>query len=158
METNKDLLLCENKYFIEKNKLENIVDFNKKIEPNKSKDLKLKTEMIYNPNGEIKLLLLIVNYNLDLYVLVLNQVKSFLQQIKVNNPKCVNIEENEDDEDDEDEDEIVKQTNDDNRILNAHKKIQLNLLLYEQDSSSCSEDDEEDFDDVIIDKVNSSVQ
>ncbi|KAJ6222345.1 hypothetical protein RDWZM_000890 [Blomia tropicalis] len=139
METNKDLLLCENKYFIEKNKLENIVDFNKKIEPNKSKDLKLKTEMIYNPN-------------------VLNQVKSFLQQIKVNNPKCVNIEENEDDEDDEDEDEIVKQTNDDNRILNAHKKIQLNLLLYEQDSSSCSEDDEEDFDDVIIDKVNSSVQ
>lgn len=45
---NKDLLLLENKYFLEKNRLENIVNFNKKEKQN----IKFETEKI-SSNGYI---------------------------------------------------------------------------------------------------------
>lgn len=56
MEVNKDLLLCENKYFLEKNKLENVLDFSKE-QQNKPKQLK--TEKI-SSNG---IYLFILFYN-----------------------------------------------------------------------------------------------
>lgn len=40
---NQDLLLCENKYFLEKNKLENILNFHKKDDKQKQSTLKTQT-------------------------------------------------------------------------------------------------------------------
>ena len=51
MQTNKDLLLCENKYYLEKSKLENILDFNK--EQDQIKPKQLKTEKI-SSNGTLR--------------------------------------------------------------------------------------------------------
>lgn len=52
MESNKDLLLCENKFFVEENKFENCLNFSKKDNKlTKTKDNVLKTEKLTS-NGE----------------------------------------------------------------------------------------------------------
>lgn len=50
MQVNKDLLLCENKYFVEKSKLQNVLDFSN--EP-QNKPKQLKTEKV-SSNGMSK--------------------------------------------------------------------------------------------------------
>ena len=71
---------------------------------------------------------------------MLSQVRCFLDKIKTDNPTCVNIEQN-DDDDEENEDQ--KEEFD---VSDGKKKIQLDLLLFEQNDNedSSSEEDSED--------------
>lgn len=49
MDSNQDLLLCENKYYLEKNKLENVLNFKNKDK--KSDGQTLKTETVPTSDG-----------------------------------------------------------------------------------------------------------
>ncbi|XP_027198649.1 uncharacterized protein LOC113792891 [Dermatophagoides pteronyssinus] len=126
--SNKDLLLCENQFFLAKNKPENLFNFNNK-ENNVDKCSK-------NDMTSFKTEKLTSN--------VLPRIKDFLTILKSANPadECYNIEKDDDNEDD-DNDSNVDDTN-----LEPKKKVQLDVLLFENENnfndSSSDSDDEDD--------------
>lgn len=69
---------------------------------------------------------------------VLSQVKSFLDKIKTNDPSCVNIEEQDDDDEHNEENK--------SNISEEKKKIQLDLLLFEQDNDTSDSDSDDEAD------------
>ena len=122
MSANKDLLLCENKYFLEKNNLKSLLSFKNGV----NTSTKLNTEKI-SSNG-----LFTVSFEyflIKIYLfLVLSRVKEFMSQVEQNDQECVNIEE---------KCNVVKEN---------EKLVQLDVLLFEQEDVDNSDTSDYDSD------------
>lgn len=122
MSANKDLLLCENKYFLEKNNLKSLLSFKNGV----NTSTKLNTEKI-SSNG-----LFTVSFEyflIKIYLfLVLSRVKEFMNQVEQNDQECVNIEE---------KCNVVKEN---------EKLVQLDVLLFEQEDVDNSDTSDYDSD------------